>query len=326
MAYPGEKPVLTAAYPLQLGGTSYITIDGLTSGSQTNYEGYGAQGNFVHDITIRNFESFNHYRGIWMMQDLHNLVIESSVIYDSRGEHAIYLGCQDLVNSNITIRGNILYHNAYTGFQHNGRVTNLLVENNIIHSNNLGGISLLQGVSYSTIQNNLVFNNNRQGIVFFNYTDANPLILPFDQTHNLIQNNTIWEGRYQWNHPGNIEPASMSAIIFNNEAGTGSFDYNIIRNNALATYDGPSICFTQADYADTTVVENNLFYRASGDSRVMTYGATDYSMAAFNAFSPLFRNNLFADPLFQNVSLNYNLTPEKFIFDLLANSPALDLR
>ncbi len=335
MTYPGEEAIINAYGGIYLGysgniggpGCSHIAIDGLILEASTIGQGYGIEGHYLTDAIIRNIEVRNFHTGIDF--NAHNAVIENSVIHDSRAEHAIYLGSNgnSTPNENIAIRGNILYHNGRHGFQHNGPVTNLLIEGNIIHSNLMGGISLIMGTSYSTVRNNLIFNNNKQGIILYNYDDPNPSILPHDQVHNVIENNTIWVGQYSWDG-GGTGPSEHGAIVFNNAGnpaeGITTLDNNTIRNNILVTYNGPALWFYQQDYADTTVVENNLFYRVRGDSRVMTYGATDYSMAGFNAFSPLFRNNLFADPLFQDVSLNYNLTPEKFIFDLLANSPAIN--
>lgn len=334
MAYPGEKVILDRSWPLSISHCSYIVIDGFVVDSSTEVGAYGIQADSSDHITIRNVESRRHTYGALLMQNLHDILIENCVFHDNPDEHGIYVGAAAAPNANITLRGNLLYRNGRNGIQHNGRVKNLLIEGNIIHSNALAGISLMNGVSYSTVRNNLIFNNNKQGIVIYEYLrdPTNPNILPYDQTHNVIENNTIWVGA----NPvvaGSERPAEHAAILFNNGAHgvatqpAGNLDNNTIRNNILVTYQGPIFEFDQQAYADTTVIENNLLYRLSGtqwaaqSDNIMQYGSKRYNMTEFKAFSPLFQNNLFADPLFKSASIDYNATPEKFAFDLPPNSP-----
>jgi len=218
-----------------------------------------------------------------------------------------------------------MYRNGRHGFQHNGRVVNLIVENDIIHSNDLGGISLLMGVSSSTFRNNLIFNNNKQGIIFYLYDSGNPDIKPYDQVNNLFINNLIWIGKYKWDGSG-TEPSLHKAVLFSDDttAQTRSMDGNVFRNNIFVTYNGAIFKFSQQRFANTTTIENNIVYRVGGPDKVMTYGGDTYDFNAFQNFSDLIKNNLLADPKFTDVSIDYNLNPEKFNFDYLSDSPAID--
>src|SRR5208283_4221965 len=115
---------------------------------------------------------------------------------------------------NVTVRRNLIFNagNDGNGFQFHGRVTNLVVDSNIIYNSDGAGISLLQGVSNSFITNNLIFNHANGGIKFMNYTDQQPNLLPYDQTGNLIANNTIWQGTKEW-HDGD-EISSSPIYVF----------------------------------------------------------------------------------------------------------------
>jgi len=55
---------------------------------------------------------------------------------------------------------------------------------------------------------------------------------------------------------------------------------------------------------------------------VMTSDKGDYDFETFESMSSLVKNNLLTDPKFTDVSIDYNLTPEKFNFDYLSDSPA----
>src|SRR4030042_446863 len=225
----------------------------------------------------------------------------------------------------IVFRNCLSYQNGRHGFQHNGRTTNLLLENNIIHSNAMGGISLVQGVSQSTFKNNLIFNNNRQGIIFYLYDSTMKGIQPYDQTNNLIVNNTIWIGRYKWKGDGE-EPGDHASIGFadDTKGQLAKMGGNIFRNNILVTYNGPIFRFGQERNLQGTVIEKNLFFRDGGSSKVIEVNKNYYDLKAFNHLSHLIKANMYASPGFTDVSVNYYPKPGRFNFDYLATRKGID--
>ncbi len=335
MAYPGETVTLdTPENTIHVGGTfgrgpnNYV-FDGFTVDNTTAREkgrGILVEGKYqgqAKGITFKNMLIQNYFWGMIANHDVHDITMESSVIRSNGGEHGLYWsGKSGIYNTNLTVRGNVIYDNAMQGFYHNGPVTNLLLENNIIHSNGTVGIELINGVKDSVFRNNLVFNNAKEAVVIYNYRSPQSNILPFDQTNNLFVNNTFWVGRYS--STGSTSTNSAAAILFNDSAGGNSFDHNIFRNNIIVTQSGPAFKFYQANYLDTTVIENNVIYGVNGGA-TLYYAGTNYSASQFESFSSLIRNNSYSDPKFVNVSTSYYNNQELFNFDLLNSSPAVDL-
>ena len=331
MTYPGELVVIDHVYnAIGVNNASYVTFDGFVCDNTADVGNQGITLYTSSNITFRNIEARNHERGIKGMDDLHYIVIENSVFHDNRASHGIYLGARDLPNTNAIIRNNIMYRNGRHGFQHNGRMTGMVMENNIIHSNTLGGIKFVNGVSHSTVRNNLIFNNRKAGILIEADSDWEnySYIYPYDGDSNLITNNLIWMGQFNWDGTAQSqenEPSYHPAISINDWSGLNvSLDDNVIRNNILVSSYGAVIDFAEARFADTTTIENNVMYRAGGADNAVTYGETLYSLAAFETFSSMAQNNVFADPLLTDVSFDYYAMPELFNFDYLAGSPAID--
>lgn len=317
LAMPGERVVLHHSYSAISGNSStqHIVFDGFEiDGKKTAYVGVDIH--FVHDITLKNL--FVHDVDKWGIrgfQDFKNVLIEDSVVRDTVQEHGIYLGSRDYPGSNVIIRGSRLYGNGRHGFQWNGRVTNLTLEENIIHSNNLGGVSLINGVSDSIVKNNLIFNNNKQGIIFYDYDDSNSSILPYDQNNNLVENNIIWGGKYSWN--GKDNPNYYAAILFNDATAQQiQMDNNVIRHNILITHSDAVLRFQQQRIFDTTTIENNLIYKPERQNQILDLAGTDYDFEGFQNSSSRISENMFEDPHFQDVSVDYYKTPEKFNFTM----------
>src|SRR5205085_1852180 len=136
--------------------------------------------------------------GFAAFNGLINVTIEDSTFHHNTGSHGIYLGSRYAPSKNVTLRRNLLYSNEWNGFQFNGRVTNMVLFQNVAYNNGLSGFSLLQGVKDSFIRSNVAFNNTRAGIIFYNYdgdcydTSTKQLICPYDQTGNVVENNTIY--------------------------------------------------------------------------------------------------------------------------------------
>jgi len=332
MAYRGEKVIINdivgvnAAGPA---GCAFLIIVGFVLDNTEN----AGRGNGIRlhlsskgqNIVFRNIEARNWSSGVSAMCDLHDLIFENCVFHNNRNSHGMYLGARGIPNTNVSVRNCIIYQNGMHGFQHNGRITNLLLENNIIHSNGVAGVSLLQGVSHSIFRNNLIFNNNKQGIIFFLYDSTDKDIQPYDQTNNLIINNTIWIGRHRWKGDGE-EPSDHASIGFaDSTAGQlRKMGGNIIRNNILVTYNGPIFRFREERNFQGTVIEKNLLFRDGGASKVIEVKKNYYDFKAFNNLSHLIKDNIYAPPGFTDVSINYYSKPEGFNFDYLSTSKGID--
>jgi parallel beta-helix repeat protein len=335
MAYPGEKVIIdgisfgvSAAGPA---GCAFVSVDGFVLDNTKNTGlGDGIRLHLSskgHNIVFRNIEARNWASGAHAMCDLHYIIFENCVFHNNKNSHGIYLGARatEIPNDNIIVRNCIIYQNGRHGFQHNGRITNLLLENNIIHSNNMGGVSLLNGVSQSILKNNLIFNNNRQGIIFYLYDSTFKGSRAFDQTNNLIINNTIWIGRHKWKGDGE-EPGDHASIGFadDTKGQLQKMGGNIFRNNILVTYNGPSFRFREERNFQGTVIEKNLLFRDGGISKVIEINKNYYDFRAFNNLSNLIKNNQYAPPGFTDVSVNYYSKPGRFNFDYLPTSKGID--
>ena len=234
MAYPGELPFIdnrstTMANAIDLLSHNWITIDGIKAAGGLGNSGCIGGGN-GGNITIRYTETTECTDGgIDAFNNLSNWLVEYNVMHDfntafcNACQHALYMGARGLAASNITIRRNLMYNPSanYPALQWNGRVTNLQIYQNIIYNGGgNAGISLLEGVSNSKIYDNLIFNNGG-GITIANYdgdcyTGTSAGICPYDQTGNVVSNNSIYIG----NDPADGSPSSANALyVANNSTG-----------------------------------------------------------------------------------------------------------
>jgi len=194
MAYPGEKVIIDASYPISASYLSYCIWDGFILDNSKSKYGRGIDGHEYNHVTFRNIESKGHSSGMHCTHEYH-ILIENCVFHDNSTSHGIYLNSyHPPYSTDITIRNCLIYRNGRHGFQQNGIATNILFENNIVHSNALGGVSLINGIKDSIFRNNLIFNNNKQGFVLFaydcSYSDEGP------NSNNLFVNNIVWLGKY----------------------------------------------------------------------------------------------------------------------------------
>ena len=335
MAYPGEKVIIDSpdcGINLMFSDNSkpsYLTFDGFILDNTQGSWGHGLDAHFISHIILRNLEVKHHSSGIYIMHDLHDLLIENCVVHDNTHSHGFYLGCTYgwPTNTDITVRNCIMYRNGRHGFQHNGRVKNLILENNIIHSNKLGGVSLIKLGDYNPtaiVRNNLIFNNNKQGIVLFVYEASTEPAYTIANTK--IINNLIWVGKYKSVGEGTV---SSHAITMNDVTGRFTMKNLVFRNNIIMTYDTVPFRFCQLRHLYTAVIENNIFYKKGNypsPSIVMISdeGQGQWDFDQFENFSDLIRNNTLADPKLTDVSIDYYSNPEKFNFDYLSDSPAID--
>lgn len=340
MTYPGELFIIDrVGASIAVRNSSYVILDGFTCMNSETRIGRAIGMGECNNIRFVNIDSGHATSGLFAMQDLKNIEISNCVFHDtddhSDGTHCVYLGARELPNSDITISDSLFYNCGMHAFQHNGRVTNLTFERNIIHSARMAAIALEMGVSDSVFRNNLTF-NNKQGVVIYNYVSTDSSIQPFDQKNNLFINNTFWTGKYNYNDGtiGDHAPETFPSVHFNDRILDDygeyhlelvrSFDYNVFRNNIFVSHSGPVIRFDQEDYADTIVFENNVIYRYDGSDHTMIYGKTFYNFEEFEKFGDHISNNIYGYPEFENVSVDFYDTPERFSFNYLADSPAID--
>lgn len=316
LAYPGEKVILTAENTALRAG-NYIIYDGFIV-EDSSFDGF-----LFHHATFRNIESRHNSRGMHTDGE-HDVLIENCVFHDN-GTHGIYLNGYyptSYPSYNITVRGCISYRNGRHGIQFNGACDNLTVENCIFHSNTLGGISAINGVANSTFRNNLIFNNKTYGIILYNYpeadSDGNNILGIRSTDNNKIINNTIWS-----------RSNDAAAIHFNESSGsTFTYTGNIIRNNILINgswWETAPIEMLQGRHFAGTTIENNIIYRTEGSVQTaVKLEAQLLTLAQAESQSDSMSSNIYADPKFTDVSLAYTSTPERFNFDYLLSSPAIN--
>jgi len=335
MAYPGEQVTLETSSDnnVYLQHTSNAVLDGFNlvrsggGGVGIYLEGppgppYAPMPGCYH-LAIRNIYSTDHGREILGMQDLQDLLIENCVLTHS-ASHIVYLGNREQMNANgsITFRNNVLYGDRpYSGggwdvrpaFQHNGKVVNCVVEGNIFHSVGSDAIQVMRGFRNSIIRNNLIFNNDNKGICFYNYDSGYDLD---DNMDNLVENNIIWVGRYAASaEPGADTPADFPAIFFSDLTGVGTqMANNVIRNNILMTYNGPPLRFSHERFLTANTFENNTLFRVNGPDRTALLPGSYLSFDVFKTYTPRINGNVFQNPGFANVSVDYYATPERFDF------------
>jgi hypothetical protein len=221
MSYPGEQAMFDASdnagETIYMLGTSWLVIDGIKfkswscMGGGTVGSAYGGgPASTFHDNVFRHLDAGEGgcaQGGLFFQNGLVNITVEYSVFHDNdcdggTCQHGIYFGSNDIPSSNVTIRRNLFFNNAWNGIHFNGRVTNLVLEQNIFYNMGVASISFQNGVSSSFIRANLIFNGGAKGIDIDNYESGqcydvvpgdglNP-ICPYDQTNNLFENNTIY--------------------------------------------------------------------------------------------------------------------------------------
>ncbi len=251
VAYPGELPVVdfAGAGGYVFDAMSYWVVDGLKILNASSYgisggSNYGGPPYLVtgpsrsEGIRIRNTEITLCTRGIFIFDGLLDMIIEDNVVHDEDtvgGTHNIYLGGRSNPSSSITVQRNILYGGGYTGLQFNGRTSTLTAQNNLIYGNALGCISMEMGVTNSVFRNNTCIGNGRSGIVFYDYESGlcfdsmgNPSssgtfgVCPFNQTGNLIENNSVYQGEFDF-HGNASTMSSQPCLITINDASLSAF-------------------------------------------------------------------------------------------------------
>jgi putative Ig domain-containing protein/parallel beta helix pectate lyase-like protein len=381
-AYPGEVSTATNASGYGIVDLSWFILDGLRvmcpqnggtgfAGGTDDYQ----SSSLFHDIIFRHLESTNCSDGMYSFNGLVNITIEDSDFHDQHGTtgHGLYIGSRELPGSNVTIRRNLLIGNDYSGMQFNGRVTNLIVEQNIVYSNRLvSGISFENGVSHSFVQSNLIFSNQKAGLIFAIYdydyhqhagqatcplevsgncdcTKPNEPYCPYDETYNLIENNTFYQTGFDRDGNGTV----FGNIVINAQDTDFPRDmgHNTFRNNIF--YGGPDSQHTpifayynelswnpestpanELAWFATDTFDHNIVKGLSSSTNVLQffdndnnlYGAV-YTCAGMSAITT-FPNGTSTDcqnvnPQFTAALPAYYDTPASFNFTPASGSPAI---
>jgi hypothetical protein len=235
----------------------------------------------------------------------------------------------------------------------NGRCVRCAVEQTISYNNGISGLDFQNGFSDSVIRSNLAFNNGTQGITFFEYygnsaKDCNIRPLgsvpgcPFDQTGNVIENNTIYNSGV---NPQTGETSVAPAIVFNNRTFadqgvlTGDLGHNTIRNNIFVSFGsnnnnppvgfgdiyGVGICdATCQGWLASDIFDHNIFFQNDGrnSSDIISAGSRHYTCA--NAGSVTKMTNCWSgDPGFVSAARKYSSSVSSFNFQLLGSSQAI---
>ena len=385
LSFPGEaayfNPATYNGATILIGDVSWIIIDGvkatqaacLSGGSTASYP----SATTFHDDIFQNLECTSGgggqgLGGFSAFNGLVNITIQDSVFHDNNGpnqQHGIYIGSRTIPGSNVVVRRNIIYNtNSYPGIQFNGRVTNLVMEQNLVYNvPDASAFSWMEGVSNSFLRDNVSFNVGAEGLAIVNYDGdcyvaGSSGICPYDQTGNVIENNTFYVGELG---PDGVATAQPALEIVNLTSGcptpagsctlkkVGNLGGNFIRNNIFVSNAGgtanyPPVLFPMCTLASevagtcildtsettlsTTTFANNIFWNTGGHSGpgvVGTgpnpgFGYTAHTCADLAGGLAISSGCMNVDPMFvsANPSAYYN-TPASFNFGLLSGSPAI---
>lgn len=344
VAYPGEKPILTHGSNgyYGLNGWPEVAVDGLTIttpggggiGISMSYPG------LIENVAIRNCDIYNYYRNIWGIARLVNITVEDNVIHDDSGEHAVYFGQNDDSGgeaTNVIVRNNLLYNSEWNNFHFNGICNGCRVEGNIMYSPNMAGggapaIQLQQGFKNGFVRNNIVMYSSGYAMLINNYDDGNSTIHPYDQTNNVIANNTfIHTGRDSAG--GDLSTSCFTAIgVINNSSlsrnlGNNKYINNIFVEAAVGNSScGAVVRYTRnnvsdGDWLSTDTWQNNVIWASNGASplSIPPVGGSGWGIQNWTYFQTnagTFTNNLNANPgltawdvAWYNTPTQYNLIP-----------------
>lgn len=335
MSFPGELAIFNhSSTKIYQADDHYWTFDTFQLGiasSDTGGNGYECKG--CQNVEVRYVECIRNNLGSRLMAGNitnEDFVWENCVVSLAYNSHNMYwggtTGC-----ARLTVRDSITHSNnspsEYSNFYINGRCDILVLENSIFHSGAGDGISIKNGTQNGTIQNNLIFNNNKYPVkieYYGFYTSSRPT------KDNLFINNTIWVGRYNNGH-GSSSPNQRSCVSITNWRDPGYGDDeplsgNDFINNIMISYGGAIFVYGEAglEHYNNTAYNNNVFYRLSGDELVAKNGSTEWDLSEFESNVLGASNNKFENASFKDVSVDYNLEPGSFDFDLISTSLAIN--
>jgi hypothetical protein len=368
LAYPGELPVFDTAQ----GGTSWnilekswFVVDGIKTTNGTywaggTYDGDSSVSLFINAI-FRRIESSANVNNFYTFNGLKGLLIEESAFHDA-SNHNIYIGARNVPNVGVEIRRNLLYNGGLTGFQHNGRVTNLTVTQNIAYLNATTGISLENGASNSFINANLAFDNGMAFVISTN--DGNEYggvasgtdcgvarnenctcssyklyaICAFNQTGNLVENNTFYSSGYTTAGAD----ASSFGLVSIGRSGSCTTTFCLASDNGGNTYrnnlyvekgNAADVApwtvkyVTSPDPASTSIVQKAMFWQMNASTSFLAHGLNGggayntYNCAAAATYFSAISGCSNADPLFTGIGVWNNAAG--YNFRLTVGSPAI---
>ena len=367
MAYPGERVVIDVSVnsnpSVNLLDRSWYIVDGLVGTAGLNggcFTGgtsawFGP--NTFHDNIFRHIEAYNCVWGVFAA-DLDNILLEDYVGHDNPLQHAVYWGSTGLTSSNNIIRRTIVYNNAQNGYHMNGSMANLVMDQNIAYNNGIANFDWQNGIHNSFMRSNLSFQSGSSGtfdISLYPGTEGtsgcgpsltDPCICPpgtpneysicaHDQTNNVIENNTFYQGQFVYDG-SNAGPAGVwfarQSSCTTPACLAASMANNILRNNVVVDYSGLGNQYSPIWFLDSgtgwmesTTFDSIVAYRSDSSHLpgVLTYVSTAYPCNSPPAGVTL-TNCINADPKFTAVDPSaWYTTPSLFDFHLLAGSPAL---
>jgi hypothetical protein len=372
MSYPGE--LATEDYSagvgqtINMGGTAYVTVDGLKIKGNASGPGYGGgtyilyntgrqQITAVGDVLRRCEISGGGDDSNVDADNTINMTIEENVVHDvdPSGQHNVYLGSNTVGSSGVNISRNILY-NVYTGgypnLQFNGRCAGCRFEQNLLYNADGQQIALLSGVSNSFVRGNLVFNTGTAGnpprsFTIFDYDSGQcqvtglPSICPWDQTGNVIENNTFWAGTLGIDGSGATTPGYTLTVTQQSTAGPcgnggrppcGNLGGNLFRNNIIVDLSGsstvPPVYYSPGNPVNYLALDtwtNNIIQNAAGSSTYVASAAgTALTCTAFSSVALGGSGCSTANPTFVAANASYYNSPSSFNFSLAPGSPAIN--
>ena len=377
MSYPGELATedfsAGSGTTINLGGVAYITVDGLKIKGNASGPGYlggtyilyqaGSQTITAIGQVLVRCEVFAAGNDSNVNAD--NVIltdIEENVVHDvdSSAQHNIYLGSNTVGSSGVIVSRNIMYNvstGGYPNLQFNGRCTGCRFEQNIIYNQDGQGMAFLMGVSNSFIRSNLVFNtgtgsggsnNPPRNFTFLNYDSGQckqpglPSICAWDQTNNVVENNTLWAGTQGINGSGTMSGytftvnnqttgTGMSACGADESAPCGNLGGNFYRNNVIVDLSGsstvPAVYYPASNVTNYLALDtwaNNVIVNSAGAPTIVaSVAGVAKTCAQFNAAALSGSGCSNGDPLFVAANASFYNTPASFNFALATGSPAV---
>jgi hypothetical protein len=366
MGYPGESVIIdtsvTSNPAISLIDRSWYVIDGfkLTKGLNGGCisggtSSWSASSNTFHDVTVRHVEAYDCKWG-YIAAGFRDILLEDYVGHDNAYEHGVYFGAKDpLMSANATIRRTIAYNNAQNGYHINGNIDNLVMEQNIAYSNGIANFDWQNGVHNSFFRSNLSFQGGSSGGLILSLyrgtegtfgcgvsgTDlcvCNPSnlysICAHDQTNNVIENFTSYQGQYR---SDGVQAGLVAIWVARQNSCTTTACLTAVQGNntfrniiavdwggAGSTY--PPLRFSDAGtgWPQSSTFDSIVAYQSDSSHRpgVILYGNTSYTCSNPPPDVTL-TNCINADPQFVAANPGWYKTPASFDFHLLAGSRAL---
>jgi len=386
-SYPGEHAVLTTKVslgpPSSCGGTpsqtNYVWVDGMRVKSTSVQVGGSIVGGSCpsssgqnHDVIVSHTNGTESDSGglapMTGFNHIDNWTIAYNVLHDDNcpsscnTPHGFYMGGNEGPSSNTTIRRNLIFRNSWNGLHWNGQATGFFIDQNVSYDNGITGLDFEMGLAHSYIRANQSFNNAKQ-MVFYDYPgncpgqigydSSGPSICPYDESYNLIENNTFFTtgnadglvipgSNPDAGCPSGINYCAQPTIQISNATNplVGNMGNNTFRNNVIVSYGlndaKPPIAYGDPTsngtcgsacrgWAGTSTFDHNLFWQSDrrGGLSVLLMGPNKYTCGNAGSVTTAFTNCNVADPQFVAEAISRWNVESYFDFRLQSASPAL---